>query len=719
MIPFSGQPQQSDPATVPAEPGQDSYQPGQPIAMTQDQLGIWMGRIERARARRKLVEDEWQKNLDAYQGVPLSERPSKDWVNPNTDFADVEQKKAQLFFTTPEVHCIPKEPIGVPLTNVILIKQAVLNDKLGPNGVDAKRLIDKVTFDALCPAGWGATKIGYEVTTRPVPHPTLTDETGQPQSVDVPVYEEYFWEHFSPKKLLIPDDFFDNEYDRAPWIAMEFALPFLVAQRKYKLPDDFAGTASSDENVFDQRDGSGRSSGDTRGNQIVTGVEIWYKAALEDPACWHPEWLRVLVLIDGLSDRPARHTEGIYQTLTAEGRLTADSMIGYPIHVLTLRDVTDSAYIRSDCSMTRDLVDQLSKFLTQQVQQRDTSIPMRLVDEGIITPDVMTKIQNGDYGSFIPIPPGGLNPPPVVEIARAQYPRENFEAQNRIERQLAKTLALDSNQQGVNAETARTATELSIVQNNASVRLKAERNRVVSFFIAGVQKFDTLLQRFATDTDVVEIVGPDGARQWATWNKETIAGRYAYQIKPDSGVDIDEATARKQALDTYNYLGKDPLVNRAYLLQELAPALHLDPQQLKAPPPPPAPPEKPNVSFAFKGEDLLNPLAVAVMVQGGIMITPQMIQAADLLIRTATGAPPIPQQMSPGLPGLPLGTPPPPQPAALQMPMGPPRPPSGPAGAPPTPPHPGAMEKTPLINQHAADETGRISGAPNLPQRVQ
>lgn len=682
---------------------------GNAIPMTLDQIGVWWSRVERARARRDTVSAEWQKNIDAYNGKPLASMPSSDWVNPNTDFADVEQKKAQLFFTTPEVHCKPQEPLSAGQETSILIKQAVLNDKLGPNGVDAKRLMDKAIFDVLCPAGWGATKIGYDVVTRPVtqsiPHPI----PGQPpiaQTIDVPVYEEWFWEHFSPKKLLVPDDFFDNEFDKAPWLGMEFSMPVLAARRKFNLPDDFRATTTTDPYVFDDASGTGSSTPATR--DLVTGVELWYRASLEDEAVFHPELLRKLVLIDGMPDQPATHTDSPYQSLDSQGRLTPDSMVGSPIHVLTIRDLTDSAYIRSDCSMTRDLVDQLSKFLTTQTKQRDTSIPLRLVDEGVITPDVMQKITKGDYGSFIPIPEGRLEPPPVVEIARAQYPRENFEGQSRIERQLAKTLALDSNQSGATDDQSRTATELTIVQNNASVRLKGERNRVVQFFLAGVRKFDSLLQRFATDTSVIQIVGPDGAQQWAAWNKLTIAGRWAYAIKPDSGVDLDEATARKQALDTYNFLGKDPLVDRSYLIAELAPALHLDPQRLKAQPKPPQP-DRPSLGFSFKGEDLLNPLCVAVMIQGGVNITPDMIQQAHTLIQTATGIPAPPISPEPGIPGMPKTTPLPGQP----RPPGPPQPGAG------QPPHPGAMPKTNLISQHAADHTGRIPGAPNLPQSIQ
>lgn len=667
--------------------------PGASIAMSADQLGAWWGKIERSRARRKLVEDEWQHNIDSYNAKPLHDRPSKDWVNPNTDFADVEQKKSQLFFTTPEVHCLPRQPLAQGHEDVILIKQAVLNDKLGPNGVDAKRLMDKVIFDCLCPAGWGCSKLGYDATTAPIDHGG--------QAVDVPVFEEFFWDHFSPKKLLVPDDFYSNDFDKAPWIGMEFTMPLILARRKFKLPADFQATATTDDAVFTQETGS--STGHASAADVVTVIEIWYLAALEDETVFHPEFQRKLVLVDGMKDQPASHVDSPYQHLDDRGRLTAPSMIGYPIHVLTIRDCTDSAYIRSDCSMTRDLVDQLSKFLTTQVQQRDTSIPLRMVDEGIITPPIMAKITSGEYGSFIPLPAGSLVPPPIVEIARAQYPRENFSAQDRIERQLAKTLALDSNQQGVASDTERTATELTLVQNNATVRLKAERNRCVAYFIAGVRKFDSLIQQFATDADVIQVTGPAGDQVWKTWDNTTISGRFAYAIKPDSGLDVDEATERKHALDTYNMLGKDPLVNRAYLINELAPALHLDPIRLKAPPPPPPPPPKPSISFAFKGEDLLNPLALAVMIEGGVLITADMIQQAHTLIQTGAGVPPPPIQPAPGLPGMPPPT----------APTGPPKP-QG-AGQPPA--HPGTMPKMENIDDHKAQLTGAIAGAPNLPQR--
>ena len=47
------------------------------------------------------------------------------------------------------------------------------------------------------------------------------------------------------------------------------------------------------------------------------------------------------------STTEVRHRYCPYQSLDNEGRLTANSMIGYPIHVLTLRDVPDDNHVPS------------------------------------------------------------------------------------------------------------------------------------------------------------------------------------------------------------------------------------------------------------------------------------------------------------------------------------------------------------------------------------
>jgi hypothetical protein len=111
---------------------------------------------------------------------------------------------------------IPLEPLSDQTTgpdgqvhtaqDVVSIKQAVLNKLLGRDGVNLKRLCGEVLFDILQVGGIGATVIGYERDLVEVDEDILDPLTGQPsgqtQKTDVPIHEEWCWDHLSLMKLL-------------------------------------------------------------------------------------------------------------------------------------------------------------------------------------------------------------------------------------------------------------------------------------------------------------------------------------------------------------------------------------------------------------------------------------------------------------------------------------------------------------------------------------
>src|SRR5690606_39477658 len=57
------------------------------------------------------------------------------------------------------------------------------------------------------------------------------------------LHERCFWEHLSPKQLIIPHDFRSTQWDRAPYLGYEFTLPLTETNRqRYKLPPEFRGS---------------------------------------------------------------------------------------------------------------------------------------------------------------------------------------------------------------------------------------------------------------------------------------------------------------------------------------------------------------------------------------------------------------------------------------------------------------------------------------------
>lgn len=581
----------------------------------------WWSEIDAADRVAQPWRKWWEANLEAYAPKPTTD-PKKygEDINTNRDFTLVEQKRAQLFFQTPEVSVKPS-PLMEGQGDVLLTHQHIINEILGPDRVDAISMIDRTLFDLLCPAGMGVTKMGYESVTQtvmqavPVPDPmtgapAVDPMTGQPMTVEqpvpVPIFERLYWEQVSPLKLVVPADWHSTEFDKAPWVGMRFSMTLAEAKQRYQLPDDFESSGGSCGATLHFEHGAASD----EAKKPVEGVEIWYRAALKDPNVLHPERIRLLVLIKGI-DQPIIHRDSPYQDVDPNtGALTPQSMRGYPIHILTTRSMTDSAFVMSDCSMSRPQVNELNKFREQQIRMRDSNIPLRVYNAEIVPPEVGEKLRVGDYGTgLIGMPAeffaGAEN---IKEIAKATYPRENFTFEQKQDADISRTHAMDANQAGIQNETARTATELQLVQSNSNVRLDKERAKVLHWYIKGVTKFSCLVQRFLTVEQAAQIVGQQRAQQWAEVMPK-VPSSLAFTAAPDSALRLDAAQRRKMGLETYAFLRNDPKVNTDAVLKDVVfPALGLDSRSV-APPPKPEPPkpEPPKVSISIKGDDL-NPM---------------------------------------------------------------------------------------------------------------
>ena len=222
--------------------------------MSSQQSGDWSQRIDLAIQTRKLYEPQWQRAIDRYAKALVNENQYE--VNALLDFRHVESKKANLFYQTPEVQLIPLEPSiqDIPLTQLLPLRQKVLNYKMSADGTNIKREMHMALFDALAPAGFLITKIGYESATVKVSTPQANpmDPLAPPTmvEVDVPIWEQCFWSRVSPMKVLIPHDFRNTNFDAAPWLGITGTMPVTQAKRIWDIPDEFTGTVYQDEHVF-------------------------------------------------------------------------------------------------------------------------------------------------------------------------------------------------------------------------------------------------------------------------------------------------------------------------------------------------------------------------------------------------------------------------------------------------------------------------------------
>jgi hypothetical protein len=604
-----------------------------PIPLSKDQLSRWRDEIGKARELRAQLATWWDANLKRYAPSPKDDpdRYGED-INTNRDFTLVERKKADLFYQSPKVSVQPS-PLMAQHGMLLDAHAHILNEKLGPDGVNAKRLAHQVLFDVLCPAGTGFTVMGYEQAAQPVdpsallpPGAVLGLQT--PAPVQVPVFARCFWEHISPRRILVPASFRSTCWDEAPWLGYEGELPLRAAKRLWSLPEDFRGGKTDDQIYFDY--GLNRMPGD----EVVRFVKVWYKSALYRDDVIHPQHLTVLVLVDGLHpDEPVEHRENPDQTLDDHGKLTPDSMIGFPIHPCTPRVMTDAAFVPSDCTVSRPLVNELNRFREQMVEFRDASILRWMYNTDTLPPDALSKIVRSPVGGMIGVPGEAfVGEGAIKELPHGSIPRENFQVNDYIDNDIARTHAMDSNQSGVQSSSSQTATEAQLAQANVNARLDLERGMVLDWYLKGVTKYSTLIQRYLSVQDAAQIVGPEAAAQWDQWRK-AVPAHLAFTALPDSALRTDQAWERKRAMEEYTFFANDPFINRLELLKGLVPRLHYDQKVINAQPPEKSPePTKPGLSL--KGEDL-NPLMpqfpilVEVLGQCGIKISPQAIQQAQ------------------------------------------------------------------------------------------
>lgn len=635
--------------------------PNTQLPLTPEDMQRWYSDIEAGERVRKQYEPWWLENIKKYS-PPVDTDPTTFGTNINTnrDFQVVEQKKAQLFFQTPDCTLKPAPLMeAIPdAGDALVAHQDLVNEYLADDQrVNAAQMVDDVLFDVLCPAGFGITKMGYESITeevevdQPIPDPVTGAPAADPMTgapltvlvkVQVPIWERLFWEKLSPKKLVLPSGFTSTNYDKAPWIATKFTMTLNEARLSYNLPDDFEAKAGKDEAVFDHAQATDRE------NKGVEGVEIWYRATIYDDTVKNPDLLRVLVLIKGL-EKPVKHMNSPYQDLDpATGRLSPQSLKGYPIHILTLRSLTDSAYVMSDCSISRPQVNELNVYRGQQVKMRDSNIPIRIA-HGSLPPETIQKLKAADYGGDpISVPEdawAATNGEPIREIAKATYPRENMAFEDRQDNDIARTHAMDANQGGVKTDTARTATELQLIQVNTNVRLDKERAKVLRWYVAGVTKFSTLVQRFVTVEQAAEVIGPQRAQLWAQVMK-MVPASLAFTAAPDSAMRIDSAQNRKFVMEAFSWFRPDPRVNTdAFLTKKVFPSMGMDSSYLATPQPPqPPPPDPIRAQVMIRGEDL-SPLAPQYA--GSLLV----LKAAGMDVTGMPPAAPPELQMAAAYPG--------------------------------------------------------------------
>lgn len=601
---------------------------------------LWLGRITAAKKKHKEYTDKWKENVSFRIMQPFESESETDRVATPDDWSRTRAKIASLYSATPNVSLEPLHPRYAPATPVFAkIVNHVLKHQAKPGIVMRECLPDLINASGIC-----AAIVRYEATFTTQQAPAIDVSTLPPEQamammqsgqmpmtdVEVPVSERFTMRRISPTQLLIPADFTGSDFNDADWIGYEGVMPWAVAKREFKLDDDdkekvVGGTKP--ETLNDDQKDSGE-------DDRVKYQELYYWNYRFDADEKYLERIRKIVFVDGIKDRPVVDED--YQGQKFDDK--AGSYIGVcilPIQVCTLAYVSDQAIPPSDSEIGRPSVLERMRSRSQMLLQRELSLPLRWADTSRVDPSVLENLQKGAWQPIIPTQGSGERA--FGESARASYPREDWQFDGVINKDLDDAWSLSSNQMGNFASGERSASEANYVQQANSNRIGVERAQVVQFFLSLCEVLGGLVQLYYDPKDTEPIVGPDGEQRLQAWDMARIAGKFVYTITQDSTVLLDSEARIEKLMKALNLTGKSGYVNPEPIIAEVLSLSGIDPAQVMTKPNPPKP-DDPNISLRLTGsEDLLNPVAIGFLIKSGQAPEPVHIAAAKQLIADAMG----------------------------------------------------------------------------------
>jgi hypothetical protein len=631
-------------------------------------LEYFLTAIQESEDRLKPELQRWKNDLASYNGRKpnLPGFNNEEVVNVNVGFYTAENKQPNLFYTTPFIQA---ESVNAAQRAQEALVQAVINQELGHRFIDAEALMDSVCKDVLVTAGLSPTKIGYEcvsVMTRvpsgrqipqidpmtgqpaidpmsrqPIMTPALDPKTGEPETIEKAdiIYAKRYWKHFSPSLLRIPRGFTSSNYDEATWLGMLFPLSGRLL-KEHGISQSSVPTLTPDMMLMDEKDAA-------EYEDAPMGIEIWYKAYLFDENEPNPDRIRQLVIAPGRGKGNARgvvlvHRNSPWQEFTPHGAFVR-GMKGFPIHVATIRTRPESAYPKSDAAVLSDVALEKCMGRTIMVAQRKRNLPMTAIDKSRATKETVEQLEKGNVQSII------LTDGPVNDIMKAlersNLPAENFEFDRIAQIDIDRLSASGANQQSLASQAADTATEATIQQRAADNRVSKERERLLEWYLKGVDKVWAIVQLTATDNELVKIVGEDGLEEWKAWSKRDVEGQYLFSLKPDSSERTNAAEERELFLRLFNLIANAPGVNTLELIRMVVKKFNVLPRNVVADKLPESPGNvKPSLSISINPSiDLMPdnpayPIVLALMKAAGVDL-PQ----APSPITSPEGVPPVNQ----------------------------------------------------------------------------
>ena len=606
------------------------------------------GDVQVSRRKREEHIPNWQLNVNERRGKDFDTASDETRSRVPMDWTLTKTKAAQLFSQMPQVRLVPKHAM---FGAAVPVAAKIQNDLLKVAGVES--VMGEVVVDCVNAAGIGAAIVRYEslsdttnvsavdpvaiqmaaMATPDAPAPVADPAQPVQKAPMARITDRRFCvDRVSPSDLLWPVHFRLSDWNKCPWLGHTDRGQWAMVKKLFPPDPEKNRRGLTDEDkekvigaAFKRRDQDISSLTETdrkSQGELVEYDEIFYWRYLYHEDEKYYDAIHRVVFVAGI-DEPVVNEPWTGQKFD-QGTYLGSCLL--PIRILTLNYITDEAIPPSDSAVIRPQVKELQQSREDMKDQRKHSKPLRWFDVDRVDPNISGDLVKGTWQGMIPTI--GAGDKAIGEVSRTAYPRENLEFDRMLKQDIQEAVSIGPNQQGTFASGERSAREAGIVDRAFQTEIGLQRARVATFFI-GIAEVLFGLWALYGEVEPLGIgasIGEDGLQKLQTWDRQSINQKFIAEVRADLMVRVEAKDVVEQITSVLNVTAQSGFINPKPLITRILDASGIDPSEVIVEPKPKGP-EPPKISYTFKGEDLLNPFVIAIILKTGQGPTQEELEA--------------------------------------------------------------------------------------------
>lgn len=206
--------------------------------------------------------------------------------------------------------------------------------------------------------------------------------------------------------------------------------------------------------------------------------------------------------------------------------------------------------------------DEMNEIRTQARAHRASATIKALVVAGALAPEDKKKFLSGQVMPIIELKNISGAIKDQIMLLQPHVPMDFGILSEQVLKDVREMLGMGPNQLSEYTSGRKTATEATIVQAAAELRIDERRDVAADLLVQIAKKILQMISAFqATDVGTIPILSPTGATKWATYQGRDLIDDYDYIVNPDECLPYNMQVRKGNAQELYAVGRQDPLFN--------------------------------------------------------------------------------------------------------------------------------------------------------------